>query len=195
MSKLQRIFLVAITLSLSITLRAEDAQPSKQVLHKFSKFDSVFDDAERDASRTREQDPLRFISKDMKGVVGDLSQYETGKPTQAKEQQVIGQLDDVIKLLEQQCKNGKPGGNLNPNKPMPDSKLGGGPGGIHELTDPKASEKQWGNLSPKQRDQILQSQTDGFPPGYESLLQSYYKRLASEQVNDASDATTQPSGK
>ena len=54
----------------------------------------------------------------------------------------------MIKQLEQETKGGA-GGNMNPMRPMADSKLGGGPGGVHELTDPKASEKQWGNLSPK----------------------------------------------
>ena len=128
----------------------------------------------------------------MKSVVGDLDQYQTDQPVQVKEQKVVSQLDEVIAELEKECKNGKPGGSLNPSKPMPDSKLGGGPGGIHELTDPKASEKAWGNLSPKQREQILQSKTDGFPAGYESLLQSYYKRLAAEQVTDDKAASAAP---
>jgi hypothetical protein len=72
---------------------------------------------------------------------------------------------------------------------MQDSRLGGGPGGINELTDPKASEKAWGGLSPREREQILQSKTDGFPAGYESLLQSYYKRLAAEKVTEETDPT------
>jgi hypothetical protein len=67
------------------------------------------------------------------------------------------------------------------------------------LSDPKASEKAWGNLSPKERQQILQSKTDGFPAGYESLLQTYYKRLAAEQVTDekatAEVPTTAPTEK
>jgi hypothetical protein len=53
------------------------------------------------------------------------------------------------------------------------------------MIDPKAGEKQWGNLPPKQREQILQSKTDGFPPGYEAMLQSYYQRLAREQMADS----------
>ena len=55
----------------------------------------------------------------------------------------------------------------------------------------------WGNLPPKLREQILQSKTDGFPPGYEALLQSYYRRLASEQVNtgDEKPSTAPPSTK
>ncbi len=187
-------FLVLITTSLSTTLLAAEmpAPPTDAVLKKFSKVDSVIDGAVQAASQTRASDPIKFIARDMKSVVGDLDQYQTDQPVQVKEQRVVSQLDEVIAELEKECKNGKPGGSLNPSKPMPDSKLGGGPGGIHELTDPKASEKAWGNLSPKQREQILQSKTDGFPAGYESLLQSYYKRLAAEQVTDDKAASAAP---
>jgi hypothetical protein len=163
---------------------APTTEPTSAVIRRFSKFDSIIDDTVREANVTKEQDPLKFISKDMKAVSGDLSQDQTGHPTQQKEDEVVGQMDEVIKILEEQCKKSGPGGSLNPSRPMADSRRGGGPGGINELTDPKASDKQWGQLSPKQRDQILQSKTDGFPQGYESLLQSYYKRLAQEQVTD-----------
>lgn len=183
MQKMKRVLALLPALLTGNALAAE-AGPSDAVLHKFSKMDSLIDDAVRGASQTRMSDPLRFISRDMNSVAADLSELQTGKPVQAKEQQVVAQLDDVIKMLEASCKKSGTGGSLNPSKPMTDSKLGGGPGGIHELTDPKASEKVWGNLSPKQREQILQSKTDGFPAGYESLLQSYYKRLAAEQVNE-----------
>jgi hypothetical protein len=168
----------------AMAAEAATPEPSKEIIRKFSKFDSMIDKAVNDAAQTRQSDPLKFIAKDMKSVMGDLGEYKTGKPTQETEQKVVGQLDVVIKMLEESCKKSGAGGSLNPSRPMADSKLGGGPGGIHELTDPKASEKVWGNLSPKQREQILQSKTDGFPPGYETLLQSYYKRLAAEQVTD-----------
>ena len=46
------------------------------------------------------------------------------------------------------------------------------------MRDPNASSRLWGQLPAKQREQILQSQTEGFPSGYESILSSYYKRLA-----------------
>ena len=179
-------------LSTSTVMAAEtvppDGPPTKAILRKFSKIDTMIEGAVSDASKTRMSDPLRFISRDMKSVVGDLSEYHTGQPTQVKEQAVVSQLDTVIAALEKSCKKSGAGGSLNPSKPMTDSKLGGGPGGINELTDPKASSKVWGNLSPKQREQILQSKTDGFPAGYESLLQSYYKRLAAEQVSDEKSA-------
>src|SRR4051812_44038714 len=135
MSKTQ-LSLVLLTAALSATLFAAEvvppAQPTQAVMRKFSKIDTMIEGAVRDASQTRMSDPLRFISRDMKSIVGDLSEYQTGQPVQQKEQQVVGQLDEVIKLLEKQCKGGA-GGSLNPMKPMADSKLGGGPGGINEL--------------------------------------------------------------
>lgn len=193
--------LVLVIAAMAANLYAAEtpAPPTDSVLRKFSKVDTVIDGAVRSASQTRSSDPIKFISRDMKSVVGDLAEYHTDKPVQVKEQKVVSQLDELIAELEKECKSGKPGGSLNPSKPMPDSKLGGGPGGIHDLTDPKASEKAWGNLSPKQREQILQSKTDGFPPGYETLLQNYYRRLAAEQVTDEKGAdaapTTAPAGK
>ena len=45
-------------------------------------------------------------------------------------------------------------------------------------------------FDPQLREQIMQSKTEGFPPGYESLLQSYYQRLAQEKVGDEAAAKT-----
>lgn len=200
MFKLKTILVLIATVASTTMWAAEtEPKPTEAVLKKFSKVDSIIDDAVRAASVTKSQDPIKFICRDMKSIAGDLSEYRTDTPVQAKEQKVVGDLDEIIKMLEEQCKKSGVGGSLNPTKPMTDSKLGGGPGGIHDLVDPKASDKAWGNLSPKQREQILQSKTDGFPAGYESLLQNYYKRLAAEQVTDEKNTgnapTTAPSQK
>ena len=40
--------------------------------------------------------------------------------------------------------------------------------------------KDWGELPPHERDRILQSMTEGFPPHYQRILERYYKRLAQE---------------
>jgi hypothetical protein len=99
----------------------------------------------------------------------------------------------LIKELEEQTKGGNGGGNPNPTKPMTKSVITGGPGGSGPLHDAQAGTKQWGELPPKDRDQILQSQTEGFPPGYESVLASYYSRLAEMEVApDSSGPATQP---
>ncbi len=140
------------------------------------------------------KDPLRHLAGDMSGIVGDLEALRTGEPVQGKQSRVAGQLETLIKQLEKECAGGA-GGGPNPTKPLGKSILAKGPGGVGEMHDPKAGEKQWASLPPKQREQILQSKTDGFPPGYESLLQSYYQRLAQEEVGSTpGEAAPDPGG-
>ncbi len=131
-------------------------------------------------------------------IVDDLTVQKTDLPVQTKQKQVVGELDTIIKQMEEQMKSGSGGGgNPNPTKPMPKSVLAKGPGGSGPLHDPRAGTKQWGDLSPKEREQITQSQTEGFPPGYEAVLSSYYNRLAQEKVGSDSAVegpTTKPIG-
>ena len=57
----------------------------------------------------------------------------------------------------------------------------GGTGGIGDLVDPGQSEKDWAKLSARERDRILQSMSEGFPPEYRTVLERYYRRLADEK--------------
>ena len=129
-------------------------------------------------------DPLAEITNQMTDIVGELAQLKTDHPVQEKQKQVVSQLDAIIAELEQQCKNGKAGGGRNPTKPLADSVIAGGPGGMGDLINPTSGTRNINTLPPKQREAILQSKTEGFPPGYESLLQSYYQRLAQEKMGD-----------
>jgi hypothetical protein len=154
-------------------------------------YDQAFDKAYKKATEGWLEDPLKYIHGDMTESQGDLSKLQTGKPVQKVQDQAVARLDAVIKLLDQQC-NGSAGSNPNPTKPLNKTIIAKGPGGQGEMHDPKAGDKQWASLPPKQREQILQSQTQGFPPGFESILQSYYERLAQEQVDDATAAPAAP---
>ena len=145
----------------------------------------------RQAMAGRDADPLRYLAHDMKDIVGDLSATKTDKPVQEKQEKVVGRLNELIAMLEKQKSGNGRSSSRNPTKPRADSVIASGPGGQGPMIDPKAGEKQWGNLPPKQREQILQSKTDGFPPGYEAMLQSYYQRLAREQM--AEETTAPPS--
>src|SRR6266540_1507755 len=140
-----------------------------QPTHGLSQTQDLSTGAMTKDTADREQDPLKYIAKDMGTIVVDLDHLQTDKPVQTKQERVVSELDILIKKLEKSC-SGSGGGSLNPSNPMTDSMLGGGPGGINDLHDPKAGEKEWGKLPDKQREQILQSKTDGFPPGYESIL-------------------------
>jgi hypothetical protein len=150
-------------------------------------YDQAFDNAYKKVTEGWLEDPLKFIHGDMTQSQGELADLKTGKPVQKVQNQAVTRLDAVIKLLDKQC-NGA-GGGANPTKPLNQTKVVSGPGGQGEMHDPKAGDKQWASLPPKQREQILQSKTQGFPPGFESILQSYYERLAQEQVEDAGAAT------
>ena len=131
-------------------------------------------------------------------IVDDLTDQKTDLPVQDKQKKVVSELDVIIKELEEQMKKSGAGpGGKNPTKPAPKSTLAKGPGGSGPLHDPKAGTKNWGDLTPKEREQITQSQTEGFPPGYEAVLASYYNRLAQEKVGsdarpDSVGPTTQP---
>lgn len=130
-----------------------------------------------------QEDPLADISGEMTVVVRDLSELETGKPTQQKQGAIVGQLDKLIAELEKQCEACRGGGasGANPTKPLADSMVIGGPGGIGDLHAPRQGGKKWGELPPHERDRILQSMTEGFPAHYQRILEKYYRSLAEEK--------------
>jgi len=127
-------------------------------------------------------DPIGPLADQMDDIGHDLGHLQTGPPVQTKEKSVVASLDELIKELEKQTSGGGTGSNPNPTNPAQRSTLAKGPGGQGPLHDPHAGTRVWGQLPPKQREQILQSQTEGFPPGYESVLSSYYSQLAHGQT-------------
>ncbi len=129
-------------------------------------------------------DPLRNISQRMTGVHGDLSKYLVDKPVQEKEKKVIKSLDELIAALEKHCNGNGTGKGQTPNSGRKQSIIvkGDGRGGDLHAFDPRA--RNTIQLPPKERERILQSKTEGFPPGYEALLQSYYQQLAQEKSAD-----------
>jgi hypothetical protein len=131
----------------------------------------------------REQDPIGYLVTDADELTNLLARFNTRRPVQPKQEQFVAHLDKLIAMLEKQC-SGSGGASPNPTRPMADSQITQGPGGAGPLHDPQQGTKAWGKLTPKQREQILQSQTEGFPQGFESILSSYYKRLAQENVGE-----------
>ena len=152
------------------------------------------------------EDPFATLERDMGRVARGLTHERTDEALRGDQDEIIRKLDVLIKQLEQASKNcascggnGNGPGSNNPTSPMNDSQLTGGPGGIGELRDPGKGKKQWADLPPKQRDKILQAKTDGFPAGYEEVLEEYYRRLAETGTtdntplnNNESEDTTSP---
>jgi hypothetical protein len=130
--------------------------------------------------------PAVAIAAKMAGVTDELNRKETGKPVQTEQKAIVKDLDDLIASLEKQCEKCK--GELkrnNPTKGMDDSRISRGTGGIGTLVNAKEIDKDWGKLSDRERDRILQSMSEGFPPEYRAVLERYYRRLAEEKGGSA----------
>jgi len=144
--------------------------------------------------------PAVAIATKMATVTDELNRNETGKPVQTTQKAIVQDLDELIASLEKQCQNCR--GNMkrnNPNRGMDDSRISRGTGGIGTLLNPGDNGKDWGKLSPRERDRILQSMSEGFPPEYRTVLERYYRRLADEKAAapasaDSKKATEAPKG-
>jgi hypothetical protein len=135
--------------------------------------------------------PISNITGKMTVVSGDLDKQKTGEPVQTRQKGIVRDLDELIAALEQQCQACKNGiKRNNPNRGMADSKISRGTGGIGDLTAPGESQKDWAKLSPRERDRILQSMSEGFPPEYRTVLERYYRRLAEEKTAPATNGNT-----
>ena len=124
--------------------------------------------------------PAAAITEKMAGVTDKLNRKETGQPVQAEEQAIVDDLDKLIASLERR----RLGGQIKNNRPtrgMDDSMIRRGTGGIGDLVNPAESAKDWAKLSSRERDRILQSMSEGFPPEYRTVLERYYRRLADEK--------------
>ncbi len=136
--------------------------------------------------------PAAPIAAKMAGVTDELNRNETGKPVQTEQKAIVHDLDELIASLEKQCENSRKGNGIKKNNPefgMQDSMISSGTGGIGTLVNPAESAKDWGKLSSRERDRILQSMSEGFPPEYRTVLERYYRRLAEEKKSTpAADA-------
>jgi hypothetical protein len=129
-----------------------------------------------------DEHPLDDIAAEMGLVVAELGKLSTGEDTQETQKDVVRKLDVLIAELDKQCQACKGGASSgNPTNPLRDSMIVGGPGGIGKLHAPEQTGRSWGQLPPHERDRILQSMSEGFPPHYQAVLERYYIRLAEEQ--------------
>lgn len=145
--------------------------------------------------------PAVAIASKMAGVADDLNRKETGAPVQAEQKTIVRDLDELIASLEKECQACRGGIKRNrPRSGMRDSMISAGTGGIGTLGNPTDNGKDWGQLSGRERDRILQSMSEGFPPEYRTVLERYYRRLAEEkkpappsgELPRAKDAEAQP---
>ncbi len=180
-TSLAAIAFVAMLLASSLAEAAQPASGGSALKRLSDEFDLV--PKMLSAGRGQaQQNPLETIARRMNVVHGDLSQFETDKPVQVRERQVVQSLDELIAALQRKC-GGLGRGNI-PHGGRKASIIVKADPSIGDLHGVNANARQWSQLPPKLRSQILQSKTDGFPPGYEALLQSYYQQLSEEKTMD-----------
>jgi hypothetical protein len=178
-----------------LACRAEAALPDSPGVPALRKLTHEFDLIPKLLAPAKGQsdgDPLKTISRRMTVVHGDLSQFETDEPVQNREKQIVKSLDEMIAELERHCSSLSRGNR--PGTGRKDSIIAKGDPATGDLHGVDPNARQWAQLPPKLRSEILQSKTDGFPPGYESLLQSYYQQLAEEKSLDDKPAGAPPAG-
>ncbi len=135
------------------------------------------------------KDPFKHLEGEMEVVVTDLAGGEVKKPAEEDQPRILSELELLVKMLERSCSgsgsgSGTAGGN--PTRPANSSTLAQGPGGTGDLRDPKNSRRKWADLTPKERQKILQSQTGEFPAGFEQILEDYYRQLATDSTDTKS---------
>lgn len=133
--------------------------------------------------------PLEDVVHEMKSAGDHLAKKVTDKPTQKSQQDAVAKLDALIEELEKERQQMGQGANPNPTRPAMASNVRNGPGGMGDLHGARMQGDRWGELPPHERDRILQSLTEGFPPHYQAVLEAYYKRLAVEKKGEDPDAT------
>lgn len=131
--------------------------------------------------------PLEDVTRDMKVAANQLSKRTTNQPTQKPQADAIDKIDKLIAELEKERQMLGNGNSARPTTPANMSNIMTGPGGMGELHGTRNDGDRWGELPARERDRILQSLTEGFPPHYQAILEAYYKRLAVEKKAEAID--------
>lgn len=131
--------------------------------------------------------PLEDVTQEMKVATNHLSKKTTDKQTQKPQEEAVSKLDKLIAELEKERQQLGNGVNARPLIPANSSTIRNGPGGMGDLRGAKEQGNRWGDLPAHERDRILQSLTEGFPPHYQAILEAYYKRLAVEKRAEDSD--------
>jgi len=133
-------------------------------------------------------DSLDEIARLMSDVGRRLDLARAGKKVRDEEETIVAKLEKLIEEKEkqqqqqQQQQQSQAQGNQSSN-PAQDSTPAGGPRGKGEV-DPKNIGKKdgWGNLPPKERQEVLQQIGRELPAHFRETIEEYFKRLAQDGV-------------
>jgi hypothetical protein len=144
------------------------------------------------------QDPFARIATKMQRSQQALSKGNSQAPTQDLQDEILFDLDALLKSMEKKCKGGqcnKPGsgskagsssaGAKPSQKPATDSTPRVGEAGKTAGVRDKSSAEEalravWGHLPPKLREAMENVKSDEFLPKYDRLIEEFYRRLAEQ---------------
>jgi hypothetical protein len=133
---------------------------------------------------------LSHIAKLMDNSERRLDLARAGPKTQEIQKKIVFRLDELIKDLENQAKNGgqapcpgggqQPGEGTNqPNQPLPDSRIVTNSGaGVVDQKKLQQLAANWGKLPEKERAKAMMELTKDLPPRYREVIENYFKTLA-----------------
>lgn len=133
--------------------------------------------------RPLKPDSLDEIARLMEDIRRRLNLGRAGTKVRKEEDDVVAKLDKMIEELEEQQKKqqqqaGGAGSGSSPSSPRPDSTPGGmqGPGNV----DPKnvGSKSGWGDLPPKERQEVLQQISKDLPAHFRETIEEYFRKIA-----------------
>lgn len=131
-------------------------------------------------------DTLDEIARLMSDVQRRLELARAGKKVRDEEETIVAKLEKLIeekeKQQQQQQQQAQAQGNQSSN-PAQSSTPAGGPRAKGEV-DPKDIGKKdgWGNLPPKERQEVLQQIGRELPAHFRETIEEYFKRLAQDGV-------------
>lgn len=132
-----------------------------------------------------QDDSLDHIARRMDDIRRRLDLGRAGEKVRKIEAGVIESLDKLIKKLEeqqrqQQQSSSGSSNNIRSTNPAPDSQIIGGKGRGEVEKRGIGAESGWGDLPPKEREEVLQQIGREFPSHYRDVIEQYFRRLASE---------------
>jgi hypothetical protein len=135
---------------------------------------------------------LDHIARRMDDIRRRLDLGRAGPKVRAVEDGVIASLDKLIEEMEKQQQAAAAAaakaagrGGARPSMPMPDSRPAElkGPGEVAKK--PVGSKSGWGDLPPRERQELLQQIGKDFPAHYRDMIEQYFRKLASESGEPA----------
>jgi hypothetical protein len=130
-------------------------------------------------------DSLDEVARLMDDVRRRLGLGRAGQKVRKEEEEIIAKLDKMIEEMEkQQQQQQQPGsgGGSQSGPPLQDSQAAELKGPGHVDSKPVGKKDGWGNLPPKERQEVMQQIGRDLPAHFRETIEEYFKRLAQDGV-------------